>query len=238
MSCMIPPFHTCTSSWIASSRRENSVKLVACIAWCNRARYGGGGIPCACGPPGREGARAGRCPTDRPGPCGPGVGCRRRPPSPRCTRGAGDQQRPVPPRKRDARLLGLEGEFEVVQVSPVPGEEQAIVVMAPVEWLAVPAGEVPEAAVVVERHRLLERRAEVSQLPRCELRQAPTDVQRRQRRRAGSLHLQRHRREVFYPRTATVKWAVYSPKGPMPGDEPGPGKRDCGAVGLGVMSAH
>jgi len=40
------------------------------------------------------------------------------------------EQRPVPPRKRDARLLGLEGEFEVVQVGPVPGEEQAIVVVA------------------------------------------------------------------------------------------------------------
>ena len=55
MSCMIPPVHTCTSSWIASSRAGNSVKLVACIAWCNRARYGGGGIPCACGPPGARG---------------------------------------------------------------------------------------------------------------------------------------------------------------------------------------
>src|SRR5437870_1194865 len=60
----------------------------------------------------------------------------------------------------------------------MPWQEQIGVVLAPVERLAVPAGEVPEAAIVVERHGRNERLAQVGQLYRCELRDRATVTQR------------------------------------------------------------
>src|SRR5258708_2836406 len=74
----------------------------------------------------------------------------------------------------------------------MPREEQARVVLAPVEGTTVQAGEIAEAPVVRQRHRLRERLPQDGHVARQELLHAPAHLQGPYRRSAPDYHLDGH----------------------------------------------
>jgi hypothetical protein len=93
----------------------------------------------------------------------------------------------------------------------MPRQEEVGVMLAPVERLAVPAREVPEAAVVVKGHRRRERLAQVGQLGGGELRDAAAVMQGRESRGARGVDLSRHANPVragLAPASAATLTAV------------------------------
>jgi len=70
--------------------------------------------------------------------------------------------------RRYAGSFRLEREFQPVQVSPVPRPEKRVVLLAPAERHATPAGEIIYATFIVQRQGLRDRPAEIGKFLRAE----------------------------------------------------------------------
>jgi hypothetical protein len=99
---------------------------------------------------------------------------------------------PVPPRNRHLRVDVLKGELEVVEIAPVPGEKQLVVVLADSQWNPMPSGEELVPAVVMPVKRRLDRLPETSHLVARQLRDALADLQGRLSFARPSVNLEGH----------------------------------------------